>query len=60
MMERGGQVRAEVITNVKRSTLHGCVRDGVQPGSSVYTDALPSYSGLSTDYDHRVVDHAER
>jgi len=60
MIERGGMVRAEVITDIKRGTLQGRVRDVVEPGSSVYTDALPSYSGLDADYDHRVVDHAER
>jgi transposase-like protein len=59
MIERGGQVRAEVITDTKRSTLQGRVRDTVKHGASVYTDALASYSGLDSDYDHRVVDHAE-
>lgn len=60
MIERGGMVRAEVVTDIKRSTLQGRVHDAVEPGASVYTDALPSYSGLDADYDHRVVDHAER
>jgi len=32
----------------------------VQPGSSIYTDALRSYSGLDTDYAHETVDHAEQ
>jgi hypothetical protein len=30
----------------------------VEPGSSVYTDALKSYLGLSDVYTHEVVDHA--
>ena len=60
MIERGGTVRAEVVPNVRRSTLHGRVRESVEPGSAVYTDALRSYSGLDTDYIHEVVDHAER
>jgi transposase-like protein len=59
MIERGGKVRAEVIPDTKRGTLHGRVRDSIEAGSSVYTDALRSYSGLDTDYDHRTVDHAE-
>ncbi len=60
MIERGGRVRAEVVPNVKRRTLQGHVRDAVEPGATVYTDALRSYSGLERDYDHEVVDHAER
>lgn len=32
----------------------------MEPGATVYTDALESYSGLSDDFDHETVDHAER
>jgi transposase-like protein len=60
MVERGGEVRAEVIPNVRRGTLQRRVRETVEPGSAVYTDALRSYSGLDADYVHAVVDHAER
>ena len=58
MIERDGQVRAHVVENVKRRTLQSYVRDVVEPGSSVYTDALESYTGLDADYDHRTVNHA--
>jgi transposase-like protein len=60
MIERGGIVRAEVVRDTKRSTLQTRVRELIEPGASVYTDSHPAYSGLDTDYDHRVVDHAER
>ena len=60
MIERGGRVQTQVLADTKKETLHGLVGDAVQRGASVYTDAHPSYSGLDTDYDHRVVDHAER
>jgi len=59
MIERGGTVRAEVITDIKRSTLHHRVRKSIEAGSTVYTDALASYSGLDADYAHETVDHAE-
>lgn len=59
MIERGGKVRATVVPALDRPTVQGFVRDGVEPGSSVFTDAHGSYSGLDMDYDHRVVDHAE-
>jgi len=37
-----------------------CVKDTVERGASVYTDAFQSYTGLDWRYDHRTVDHAER
>jgi len=58
--ERGGDLKATVILDRKRQTLQRHVRDQVEKGSAVYTDALGSYSGLKDDYEHGVVDHAER
>ncbi|HRV81336.1 MAG: IS1595 family transposase [Planctomycetes bacterium] len=55
----GSKVRAGVIANRKRKTLHGKIRKTVEPGSEVHTDALASYSGLAPDYTHHVIDHAE-
>lgn len=57
--ERGGDVRATVIPDTRRGTLQSHVQQNVAHGSAVYTDALKSYSGLSTDYEHETVDHAE-
>ncbi len=59
MIERGGIVRAEVVPDVKRSTLQKRIRESIEPGSSIYTDRMHSYIGLDADYDHRVVDHME-
>lgn len=59
MFERGGRVHAEVVTDSKRKTLAPRVRNVVEPGSAVYTDALKSYYGLAADYDHAVIDHME-
>jgi transposase-like protein len=58
MIERGGYVRAEVVGDTKRGTVQPRIRDAVEPGSSLYTDAAGGYSGLDADYDHRTVDHA--
>ena len=60
VLERGGRVRAEVIPNTRRATLHDQVKRHVAEGSAVYTDAFNSYVGLDAMYDHRTVDHAER
>jgi len=57
-LRRGGEVRAEVIPNRKKKTLHAMVNEQVIPGSAVYTDALASYEGLENYFNHQVVDHA--
>jgi transposase-like protein len=58
MMERGGNVRAEVIPNNRKSTLHSRVKDNVEEGATLYTDAHRSYIGLDWRYDHKTIDHA--
>lgn len=51
------RIRASVIPNTRRVTLHGAIRETVTEGSALYTDAHLSYRGL-TGYDHATVDHA--
>ena len=58
VLERGGEVRTKVIPNTKKGTVQAEVRANVEAGSTVNTDALPSYAGLAKDYVHEAVDHA--
>ena len=58
--KRGGDIKATVIPNRQRTTLHKMVRDQVEEGASVYTDAFGAYKGLGDDFDHDVVNHATR
>ena len=58
ILERGGHVRTIVVPNRKRAALQTEVRKHVEAGAALYTDSLPSYSGLAQDYAHAVVDHA--
>jgi len=58
LLERHGEVRTQIVSNVKRSSLQKHVRQHVEPGSEVFTDALKSYEGLD-EYAHKVIDHAE-
>jgi transposase-like protein len=60
VIERGGAARVTVVTDGRGKTLRGLVRETVEPGASVFTDNNLSYTGLDADYDHRVVDHAQR
>ena len=53
-------VRASVVASRKRQTLVPQVRQNVAAGSEVFTDALPSYATLRTEYTHGVIDHAEK
>jgi transposase-like protein len=57
ILERGGKVRTKVVENRKKGSLQGEVRKHVEAGSSVFSDALKSYEGMS-EFDHQVVDHA--
>src|SRR5271170_8047084 len=58
LLERGGQVRATVIESRRKHVLQDEVRKHVAAGTALYTDALPSYNGLTQEYAHKVVDHA--
>ena len=65
MAERGEQgeqseVRAMVVPDHKARTLVPIIRENVEPGSTIYTDALRSYRILSDQYRHAFVDHTIR
>ena len=60
LLERHGEIRTKVVPDTKSRTLQVEVRENVEPGSEVHTDALKSYRGLDPEYVHNVVDHAER
>ena len=60
ILERGGEVRATVVSNRKKKALQGEITKHVATGTAVYTDALMSYQGLKPVYAHQVIDHAER
>src|SRR5665213_3452223 len=58
VLERGGRVRAKVVDKRRKNQLQSLVRENVEPGSALYSDALKSYDGLAGEYEHQVVDHA--
>jgi transposase-like protein len=58
-LERGGKVRATVAENRRKKALQSLVRENVETGSNLYSDALKSYEGLANDFTHQVIDHAE-
>ena len=60
-IQRGGKVRVERISDVKRHTLHGFISRAVKDeAEAIYTDELKSYLGIA-DHDtrHETVNHSE-
>jgi hypothetical protein len=57
--ERESRVRCKVLPNVRRFQLDSTVRENVEKGSEVITDAFPSYAKLNDEFVHQVIDHAE-
>ena len=58
ILQRGGKICTSVVKNRRKNTLDTAVRNNVEPGSAVYTDALRSYDDLRDTYKHEMVDHA--
>ena len=57
-MERGGKVRTEIVDKRRKANMQPLVREHVEAGAALYTDALKSYIGLDKNYEHEVIDHA--
>jgi transposase-like protein len=53
-----GKVRTSVVGTRRKHHLHSEIRENVEAGSELNTDALKSYEGLY-EYTHKVIDHAE-
>jgi transposase-like protein len=53
------QVRLHVLHSLRRHEVQGIVRNNVAKGATVHTDSFSSYTGLTADYVHNVIDHAE-
>ncbi|SRR5579871_130182 len=60
LLERGGKIRLRTVKNTRINQVQREVRLNVVFGSTVYSDALPSYRGLADSYEHQFVDHADR
>src|SRR5271170_2714019 len=54
------KIRLRHVPNTQRETLQGVVREYVEGGSYIFSDAWVAYNGLDRDYVHQVIDHAEK
>jgi transposase-like protein len=60
LLERNGKVRAKVIGNTTRETLHAEVKEHCEAGAEIFTDQFAAYRGLEQEYIHNVINHAEK
>lgn len=58
--EGGSKMRTLVLTGRKKHHFQPEVREHVEKGATINTDAHFSYQGLASDYEHKVIDHAEK
>ena len=57
MIERNGDVMTLVVPDTKRATLHKLIVENVKPGTTIYTDGLVSYEGLTKlGFKHETID----
>jgi transposase-like protein len=56
--EAKSKVRAKVIQDTSKKTLHAEIKKEVTAFSKLYTDAWKGYRGLSPEYIHKFVNHA--
>jgi transposase-like protein len=57
--DQSSRVSCKVVASTRRHDLDAPIRQNVEKGSEIYTDALPSYDKLADEYVHNVIDHAE-
>lgn len=58
LVQRGGEMRATVVPDVKMRTLEAEIVKHVQIGTQLYTDELMSYSKIGKLYPHDMVKHS--
>jgi transposase len=59
-VQRGGKIRAEVVSTSRGHDVRNKVREYVLPASIVYTDDFHAYRKLSGKYTHRRINHSAR
>jgi len=57
-LNRGGQVRAQVASDVKASTLQAFINDSAVENSTIFTDSARIYATTRYRFEHGVVDHS--
>lgn len=59
VIQRDGELRAEVVPDTKAATVQGFVRKNVAAEATVMTDEARSFQGLAHTYSHHTVNHSQ-
>jgi transposase-like protein len=59
MLERGGQVRAQVVEGRLKHQIAPVINAHVEGGSHIITDEFVVYTNLGNDYYHEIINHLE-
>jgi transposase-like protein len=57
MFQRGGQIRATVVSDARMRTIEQKIIENVAFGSEIHTDEFPSYDRMKNWYQHETVRH---
>ena len=57
--DKPSKVQTKILADTSRQTIPPAVRESVEQGSNLITDALSPYNDLNNEYVHEVIDHAE-
>ena len=57
--DKPSKVQTKILADTSRNTIPPAVRESVEAGSNLVTDALSPYDDLNAEYVHEVIDHAE-
>jgi transposase-like protein len=60
MVERGGRAKAITVPSRYGYTLRSQIREGVELGSTIYTDDYAGYNGVELVYTHHRINHSAR
>jgi len=59
LLERQGKVKTVIVDGLNQGHLQPKVREHVEHGANVFSDAHGGYTGLESSYIHSVINHAE-
>ena len=60
MIQRGGEVIIQMLSNVKQATIVPVIQKMVSPGTLIYTDEYSIYARLTEwGYSHKTVNHGQ-
>lgn len=59
MLERAGNLKAEVVKDVRRETILPIIAENVPKGSTIHTDSSHLYTPLDGVFDHNVIKHEQ-